>query len=113
MDLFISSAPTQICNCFLHRIGIDRFVLALPQKGRCGDNLSGLAIATLRDLKIDPSVNQLFSEWRRNDSFNGLDFSVADGIDRQDARACHLAIDDDGAGTAGADAAPEFCAGQA
>src|SRR5262245_36917601 len=84
----------------------------LLQKGDCAHDLPGLALAALRHVAGDPGA----LDGRRHpasDPFDRRNFRVAEGGDRQRARAQRLAVEDHGARPALDDPAPILCSGQA
>src|SRR5882672_11166463 len=81
---------------------------------RCGKqrrrrhDLTGLTIATLDDVELEPRLPQRVPNRRLADRLNRGDSFVADGVDPRDARARRHAVDMHGARTAQRDAASEL-----
>jgi hypothetical protein len=73
---------------------------------RCSrHDLTGLTIATLDHVELEPRLLQLLSDRRVADGLDRGDGFVADGSDRRDARARWHAVDMDSACAAQRDAA--------
>ena len=82
------------------------------EKSADGHDHAGLAVAALRDLMIDPGLLH-WSGRGAAEAFDGGDFGVGGGRDRDAAAAHRFSVEVDGAGTASADAAAVFGAGEA
>src|SRR5258708_27221017 len=81
-------------------------------EGGWGHDRTGLAIAALYDLQIEPGFLHSRARRRRTDAFDGGDGAVAYRANRQHARAHRLAIDVHGACAALRNAAAKLCSGQ-
>ena len=75
--------------------------------------LTGLAIAALDHVEIEPGLLQRPSLLRGVDRFYCRNSAVADATDRRDARSSRCAVDMHGAGAAYGNTAAEFGAGHA
>src|SRR5262249_16818077 len=91
-------------------VGVVRMRRVRKQCRRRHD-LTGLAIAALNDFLIQPGLLDRGSRARSADALDRRDGAIADGADRQQARAQRFALHEYGAGAALRDAAAEFSAG--
>src|SRR5712671_419850 len=96
------------CSINIGIIGIRRGT----DQGRCGHDLTRLAIAALYDLQIEPGFLHFRAGRRRTDAFDGGDGAIAYRADRQHARAHRFAVDVHGACAALRDAATKLRSGQ-
>src|SRR6267154_2900248 len=89
----IGAAPADIAG---HR-GIDVGIAWLRRVGeqrRGRHDLTGLAIAALDDVELEPRLPQRLPYRRLADRLNGRDGFAADGVDPRDARARRHAVDE-------------------
>src|ERR1700733_4803784 len=83
------------------------------QQRRRRHDLTGLTIATLHNLQVDPCLLHPGSDRGCADSLDGGDLAVADTAYWQHTRAHRLAVQMDRTGSALGDTATELCASQA
>src|SRR5438552_2591082 len=93
-------------------VGVGRLRLRLEERRHRHDH-SGLAIAALRHVVIDPRLLHLVQDFARGQAFDRGDLAVAHCADRYGARAHRDAVDVHGAGAALRDAAAVLGAGEA
>ena len=107
---FIGSAAAEVA---VH--GLRDLVIAgswcLRQQSRRRHDLSGLAVAALRNFFRNPGLLQNVQSIRTQ-AFNGGDFLACDLRDGSGAGPCRRTIDVYGAGSAETGAAAEFCSGE-
>src|ERR1700730_2502121 len=111
-DPYVGSAAADVAGHRLVDITVLRDRVAC-QECRCAHDLTGLAIATLHDLKIEPGLLNSCASRSPADRFNGGDFAIADAVDSRDAGANRIAVLMYGAGAAQCHAAPKLGAGHA
>ena len=90
---------------------VGRLGILVQQDGGAHD-LSGLAVAALRDVDFDPGALHGMGIVARK-AFDGGDVLAGNAGERRYARADRDAVKMDGAGSAKRHAAAEFCAGEA
>src|SRR5690606_1082765 len=90
-----------------------RRVRVVIQQSHCSHDLTGLAIATLRNIEFQPCLLHRVRTVRRNPLDRGDLLVFGDVGDGRHAGARGNAIDMHGAGAAGGDTAAELRAGQA
>src|SRR5689334_8129936 len=81
----------------------------LGQQSDCGHDLSGLAVAALRNVFSDPGLLDGMETAVVGEAFDGGDFLSGNGGDGGLAGARGFAIDVHGAGATEAGAAAKFC----
>src|SRR5467141_2682767 len=106
-DPHVGSAAADVAGHGLVDITVLRARVAC-QECRCGHDLTGLAIATLYDFKIEPGLLNFYASRSPADRFNGGDFGIADALDSRDAGANRIAVLMYGAGAAQRHAAPKL-----
>jgi hypothetical protein len=110
-DAHIGAAAADVARHRRIDIGIVGARRTFQQRRRRHD-LTGLAIAALDHFQIEPRLLRLGSCRRSADALDRGDGAVADGADRQQARAHGFAVEVHRAGAALRDAAAEFRAGE-
>src|SRR6516165_9175557 len=110
-DADISGAAADIAAHRVVDVGVGRLRVLLEQRRRRHD-LTGLAIAALRHLEVDPGRLHGLGRLARQ-ALEGRDMLLGNGGDRRDARARRLAIDMHRTGPALRRAAAELGAVQA
>src|SRR5260221_7391224 len=109
-DSHISAAAADVprhggVDVAMGRVGLGR------EQRRRGHDLTGLAIAALRYLQVDPGLLDLLARGRGADGLDRGDALAGRGRDRRDARAHRLAVDVHRTRAAQRHAAAEFRAG--
>src|SRR5580693_2082396 len=106
-DFNVSAAPAQIIPERFARLGFGRMSIDLQQRFGRHDHAVE-AIAALRGLRVNESLLHGIGMFARAKTFEGYDVAPGATIDRNDARARGLAVDQHRAGAAFAQAAAEL-----
>src|ERR1700740_2515438 len=110
-DTLISSAAANVAGHGLIDVFVGRFRFVFQQDDGAHD-LSGLAVAALRDVDFDPGALHRMRVVARK-SFYGGDMLAGNAGERRYARADRDAVEVHGGGSAKGHAAAAFCAGGA
>src|ERR1700719_2693867 len=94
-DALVGSAAADVAAHEVIDIGVGRVGL-LGEQRDCGHDLSGLAVAALRDVFCDPGLLDRVAPVG-GQAFYGRNFFAGDAGDRRNARACGFPVDVHGA----------------